>query len=467
VAFEPLAPTGPAPTGAPTKPRGRFTADQGVKTPPSPRGAVPVEALRGFRDYLPPDAGARSEIRRRLRATARRAGFQELETPSVESLELFAKKSGEEIEGELWAFIDKGGRPVTLIAEMTPALGRIYADRAAAEPLPVKWFNVGRTWRYEEPQAGRTREFTQFNLDILGAAGIEAELEVLATAAALLDDVGANGLYAFRVNDRRLTEGIGRALGVTASAPFLRTLDRRAKISSDAFRGELAAAGLEPPALRRLDELFEKVGRGVPFDDAAPFWSWLQEWPLPEAAQAALTSMQRLGSLAAAIGISDRLVVDPGLVRGLAYYTATVFEAFDRTGDGRALFGGGRYDRLIELFGGPSTPACGLAIGDQTLEILLRSHQRWPVGEPGLDTYVVAISANEVPLALTWVAKLRASGLSADCDLMGRSMAKQLKEASRRRARRAILLGPRELARGVVLERSHRRIPGGDVAPST
>ncbi|MCI4323102.1 MAG: histidine--tRNA ligase [Thermoplasmata archaeon] len=412
-----------------------------------------IESLRGFRDYLPPDAGARSEIRRRLRAAARRSGFQELETPSVESLELFAKKSGEEIESELWTFVDKGQRPVTLIAESTPALARIYAQRASAEALPVKWFSVARVWRYEEPQAGRTREFTQFNLDILGAPGVEAEVEVLSTAAALLDEAGAKGLYAFRINDRRLIEGLGDAFGVRDRPGFLRALDRRAKSTADAFRDELRTSGLDSEAVRRLEELFERVGPGVPLGEAASFWSALEAWNLSEATRAAIASLRRLSELLGAVGIADRVVLDPGIVRGLAYYTSTVFEAYDRTGDGRALFGGGRYDGLIELFGGPATPACGLAIGDQTLEILLRSHGRWPEGEPALDTYVVAISANELPLALSWVARLRAAGLAADCDVMGRSLTKQLKEASRRKARRAILLGPREVARGVVLER--------------
>ncbi|MCI4360837.1 MAG: ATP phosphoribosyltransferase regulatory subunit, partial [Thermoplasmata archaeon] len=132
--------------------------------------------LRGFRDYLPPDAGARSELRRRMRSVARRCGFTELETPSVESLDLFRVKSGEEISKELWAFQDKGHRDVALIAESTPSLARVFVDRAKSEPLPVKWFTFAKLWRYEEPQAGRTREFGQFNLDILGVAGVEADV---------------------------------------------------------------------------------------------------------------------------------------------------------------------------------------------------------------------------------------------------------------------------------------------------
>ena len=147
---------------------------------------------------------------------------------------------------------------------------------------------------------------------------------------------------------------------------------------------------------------------------------------------------RRLFDLLAATRIRDRVTLDLRVVRGLAYYTSTVFEAFDRKGERRALFGGGRYDRLIELFGGPPTPAVGLAIGDQTLELLLRSNGRWPEGEPPLDTYVISVTPEEVPVAIEVVDALRSAGVSADLDLMERTLPKQLREAARRRARRAI-----------------------------
>ncbi|MCI4370590.1 MAG: ATP phosphoribosyltransferase regulatory subunit, partial [Thermoplasmata archaeon] len=147
------------------------------------------------------------------------------------------------------------------------------------------------------------------------------------------------------------------------------------------------------------------------------------------------------------------VVYDPTVVRGLAYYTGIVFEAFDRKGDLRSLFGGGRYDHLVELFGGQPTPACGLAIGDQTLELLLRANGRWPEGEPPVDTYVVGTGPEVLPDVLAIVARLRKSGVSADFDPMRRSMSRQLREASRRRARRALIVGPNELARGQIVER--------------
>jgi histidyl-tRNA synthetase len=411
--------------------------------------------LRGFRDYPPPDAGARSQIRHRMRGAARRCGFVELETPSVESLDLFRVKSGDAIGEELWAFRDKGDREVALVAETTPSLARIFVDRAKSEPMPVKWFTISRLWRYEEPQSGRTREFLQFNLDILGVPGMEAEAEILGTAALVLDSIGAEGLYAFRINDRGLVEALGGRFGVPEGGmpAFLRALDRSAKSTAEEFRQGLAQAGVGTAAIEELRGLLVRTAGGVPIDQLEGTLTELEAGGLSEAGRAGTARLGRLASLLGALHLTDRVVFDPTVVRGLAYYTTTVFEAFDRTGDARALFGGGRYDRLVELFGGPPTPACGLAIGDQTLELLLKAHDRWPEGEPPLDTYVVAVTPELVPSALELVQRLRAAGTSADADLLGRSLSKQLKEAARRRARRALILGPREVARGVMVER--------------
>jgi histidyl-tRNA synthetase len=388
-----------------------------------------------------------------MRSAARRSGFVELETPSVESLELFKVKSGEQIAEELWAFRDKGGRDVALVAETTPSLARVFVDRAKSEPLPAKWFTVSKLWRYEEPQSGRTREFSQFNLDILGVAGVEAELEVLSAGALALDAAGAKDLYAFRLNDRTLAESLGRAFGATDGTRYFRALDRSRKLSKTDLERELGLAGLPVPRVAELLELLTECAGGVvPSQLPAVLDRW-RAFGLDAGADEGIARLRRIFELLPRVGLADRVVFDPTVVRGFAYYTSSVFEAYAREGDARALFGGGRYDHLVELFGGPPTPACGLAIGDQTLEILLRSHGRWPEGEPPLDTYVVAVSPNEVPVAFDVVRSLRERGSSADLDLLGRSMSRQLREAARRRARRAILVGPKELERGCLVER--------------
>jgi histidyl-tRNA synthetase len=388
-----------------------------------------------------------------MRAAARRAGYSELEGPCVESFELYQTKSGEGIAAETWLFRDKGERPVALVPETTPSLARIFVDRAKSEPLPVKWFTVSKIWRYEEPQAGRTREFLQFNLDLLGVPGVEAETDLLATAALLLDEVGAAGLYAFRINDRAIAEGIGRMFGVQDVPRFFRAVDRYRKIPPAEFEGEVTHAGVSSEAAGELASLFASAGAGVPPTGIESFLADLETRGLDDVGRAGIARTRQLFTLLGKTGLGDRVVYDPTVVRGLAYYTSTVFEAYARSGDGRALFGGGRYDHLIELFEGPPTAAAGLAIGDQTLEILLKGAGRWPEGEPPLDTYVVVNDAARMGEAMELVQELRRSGASADCDLLGRSMSRQLREAARRRSRRALILGLKEAAPGALVER--------------
>ena len=425
--------------------------------------------LRGFRDYLPPDAGARSEIRRRMRAVARRAGYVELETPSVESFELYQRKSGEGIAAEAWMFSDKGGRPVALVPETTPSLARVFAERAKSEPLPVKWFTVSKCWRYEEPQAGRTREFLQFNLDLIGVPGVEAEADLLATASQMMDEVGAEGLYAFRISDRDIAAGIGRLFGATDSPRFFRAVDRYRKIPASEFEAELEAAGVVRDRAKELSELFLSAGHGVPPDGVGAYLDGLVSRGLDAAARGGIDRSRTLFALLDRAGLADRVVFDPTIVRGLAYYTGTVFEAYAKRDGGRAVFGGGRYDHLMELFEAPPTPAAGLAIGDQTLELLLRGADRWPEGEPMLDAYVVTVDAKFLGDALALVQEIRRAGRSADCDLLARSMSRQLKEAARRRARTALILGLKEAKPGAIVERdlesgAQREIPRSEAA---
>ena len=432
---------------------------------------MPPSVLRGFRDYLPPDAGARSELRRRMRSAARRAGYSELETPSVESFELYQMKSGEGIAAQTWLFHDKGDRPVALVPETTPSLARVFVERAKSEPLPVKWFTVAKIWRYEEPQAGRLREFVQFNLDLLGVPGIEAEADLLSTAALLLDEVGAAGLYAFRINDRAIAEGIGRLFGAAESPRFFRAVDRYRDIPPAEFEGELAAVGVSADGAKELADLFASTGVGVPPRELDAFLGRILKRGLDTAAQAGVVRLKALFGLLDRAGLGDRVVFDLTVVRGLAYYTSTVFEAYATSDHGRAIFGGGRYDHLIELFEGPPTPASGLAIGEERLEILLKGAGRWPDGEPPLDTYVVVVNPELTPDALSLVQELRRAGLSADCDLLGRSMSRQLKEAARRRSRRALILGLKEASPGAVVERDlgsgvQREIPRHEVVRS-
>lgn len=414
-----------------------------------------LQSLRGFRDYMPPDAGFRADLFRTMREVARRAGFDEVETPSLEALEMFKVKSGEEIVKELFEFKDKGDREVTLIPENTPSLARVYAERAKILPLPVKWFTLPKLWRYEEPQSGRTREFSQVVLDIYGVPGIEAEVEILATTRSMMDAVGLAGRYAFRVNDRRLAEGLGRSLGVTDPGPFFRALDRRAKLKPAEFASELDRAGLDEAARTRLSSWLSRAEGGLPPSQAASLLGEIAVG-LDESGKAGAASLSALFARAEAARLGDILRLDLTIVRGLAYYTSTVFEAYDTGGTLRALFGGGRYDKLIDLFGGGPVPACGVAVGDQTLELLMRGAGLWPTAARGLDIYVAIADPSLADEAWTWVRRLRAEGLVTDLDLLGRPLGRQMKEASRRSARALLLLGPQEKALDQVVVRNMR-----------
>ena len=413
------------------------------------------QPLRGFRDIRPPDAAHRAWITGTIRSVAQRAGFEEVETPSVESLDLLKVKSGEAIVEETFSFTDKGGREVTLVPENTPSVARLLASRAKAEPLPVKWVAFSKLWRYEEPQAGRTREFSQCSLDIFGVPGVEAELELLSTSAAIFEELGVPDEVVFRVNDRRLAQGLGTALGSQDPERLLRVLDRREKLSPEAFGQELGEAGLTEEARGRFFRLLEAVAaEGSNREALSRLEEETASWGLGEEAHAGLSSLKRLFALGAESGLEESWRFDPRLARGLAYYTATVFEAYDRRGEFRALFGGGRYDRLIELFGGGPVPACGLAIGDLTVELLLRRAGRWPTTRRGPEVYVAVASADLKPRSRLLVHQLRRAGFSVEHDLMDRTLGRQMKEAARRGARTVVLLAPEELSRGEVVLRN-------------
>ena len=411
------------------------------------------QSLRGFRDYLPPDAAARADLFSTLRNVARISGFEEIETPSLESLDLIKVKSGEGIVEETFAFKDKGGREVTLVPENTPSLARIFAERSKITPLPTKWFSLAKLWRYEEPQAGRLREFSQVSLDIYGVPGVEADIEILATTKAMLDALGLKDRYVFRVSDRRIAEGLAEVAKTPDPAAFMRALDRSRKLSKDEFDKELEKVGLSAEARKLVHGLAIRTsGVGKKPNDSLDAISSLEG--LGKKGMDGVENLRKLFSMGETAGLSDVMVLDVAVVRGLAYYTSTVFEAYDRGEAKRSLFGGGRYDKLIELFGGGSVPACGVAMGDQVLELLVRESGLWPSAAKGLDVYVASATEELRVDALRWVGKLRSLGLSADRDLMGRNLTGQMKEAARRKVSTILLLAPQEHARGEVVIRN-------------
>ncbi|HSJ05345.1 MAG TPA: histidine--tRNA ligase [Longimicrobiales bacterium] len=407
--------------------------------------------LPGFRDFFPPDFTVRSHIVEAWRDVARRYGFEEYDGPPLESLELYTEKSGDEIVRQLYNFEDKGGRAVALRPEMTPTLARMVGARAGALRKPIRWFAVPQLFRYERMQRGRLREHFQWNVDILGEDDIAADAEVLAVA---LDGLRQLGLEAAdvvaRFNDRRLLEIVLPALGVPSGriAATYSVVDKLGREPAERIRERLVdEAGQTPATADRLLDLFESVRASGETGGLDVVRS-----AFPGAADVAreLDRLDAYQDQLAALGFGAFTRFDPAIVRGLAYYTGTVFEVFDRQGEMRAVCGGGRYDRLLASVSGADLPGVGFGMGDVVLGELLRDRALLPSTEPAVDAFLVLFEDESRPLLLSIAQALRGAGFSVLYALRNAAVGRQLKEANARGARRVILLGPDEVRRGAI-----------------
>ncbi|MEX2467132.1 MAG: histidine--tRNA ligase [Gemmatimonadota bacterium] len=423
--------------------------------------APDFQRLPGFRDFPPEELAFRNRIFESWRRVAVRYGFSEYDGPPLEPLELYVEKSGDEIVGQLYNFADKGGRDVALRPEMTPSLARILGARSRGMSKPIRWFSMPQLFRYERQQRGRLREHFQWNVDIVGEAGVAADAEVLAVGIDGLRDLGLTHQDFFaRVSDRRLLTAVLKAVGVADDGlaeafaivdkverePRERTLERlQAEVGLSAAAAESLLEALD----FGLDAIEERFGDR---DDAGPEIERLHEY------------LDILGAL----GLENYVEVDLKIVRGLAYYTGIVFELFDRQGELRAICGGGRYDRLLELVGGEPLPAVGFGMGDVVLGELLGDRGLRPDTSKHLDYFMVPVTMEQRTEALRIAQALRARGHSVAYALRDQGVGKQMKAAAREAAREVLIVGPEELARGVVTGRTlsdgiEREIPLEDL----
>ena len=404
-----------------------------------------LQAIRGTRDFFPDECRFREWLFGLFRQVASRFGFEEIDAPIVESADLFIRKGGEEILGQLYHF-ELHGRHLALRPEMTPSMARMVMAKGRSAKMPLRWCAIGQNWRYERMVKGRRREHYQLNMDIWGEEAVDAEAELISAVFAVIEAVGLpRTAVEVRVNSRDLLETfVGEqipALSPEAFVPLCVAVDKIAKIGADKVvemlvdpEGEVgiderdARAVVDFIALSSLDE----VARLVP--GAAP----------------AVDRLRGLFRLLEAYGVGEQVRFDAGVVRGLAYYTGIVFEAFDAAGGGRSICGGGRYDRLTRALGGQEIPAVGFGLGDVVLGDMLAASDLMPVLGRRVDDLVFAFDEEGREAAARVCARLRSSGRSVLRMVHGKRLKRVLAEATQLGAERIFLIGPDELARGVV-----------------
>jgi len=379
-------------------------------------------ALPGFRDFYPEQFAERAHIMGVWREVARRFAFVEYDGPPLEPLELYTKKSGEEIVGQLYNFTDKGGREISLRPEMTPTLARMAAAKANALRKPIRWFSMPQLFRYERQQRGRLREHFQLNVDIIGETDVTADAELLAVAIEVMrgcgltsDDVRA------RISDRRLLRAILAALGVSdESIPALfAVVDKFERQPRDVSREKLAALGMTDVA---IEQLFALLG-DISLEDIQQRFA-----DAPEVGALA-ADLRRYFDCLDGLGVLDWVTIDLKIVRGLAYYTGIVFELFDAKAELRAICGGGRYDNLLQSLGGVDLPALGFGMGDVVLAELLRDRGLLPAKSEGPQVWVAAESNNRQGDVRRAATALRRTGVSVEYALRDQAIMKQVKAA--------------------------------------
>jgi histidyl-tRNA synthetase len=368
-------------------------------------------ALPGFRDFYPDEFAQRAHIFKAWREVARRYAFVEYDGPPLEPLDLYKKKSGDEIVGQLYNFVDKGDREVALRPEMTPTFARMVAAKANAIRKPVRWFSIPQLFRYERAQRGRLREHYQLNVDIVGEPSELADAELLSVAIDIMRELGLSSEdVRARVSDRRLLNAILESLGVDAVqfAAVYAVLDKIARTPANVSREKLGAAGLPDATIDRIIAL--AAAKGIA--------TLRSEFGASVGVAPHLERFERYLAHLHALGVGDWVDLDLSIVRGLAYYTGIVFELFDAKGELRAICGGGRYDTLLQSLGNVDLPALGFGMGDVVLGELLRERGLMPAkaGTPA-ELFVVGgdgVLDHPIADALTLARQLRRAGFSVD-----------------------------------------------------
>ncbi|HLY18219.1 MAG TPA: histidine--tRNA ligase [Bryobacteraceae bacterium] len=386
---------------------------------------------RGMRDFYPEDLDLRDRIFAAWTDASTRHGFQRFEPPVVESFELLARKAGEEVAQQIYHFEDKSNRQLALRPEVTPSLVRMISARAQQMVFPAKWWTIGQCFRYERMTRGRKREHFQWNLDIVGEPSVQAEAWILACVTSALGALGMGPRdVRIHVNNRQVVAHLLCEMGVPAErhVDVFMVLDKKGKVPAETMKEMLVEKGITSAAAAQV------MGQ---LESAAP----LAETPAAE-------EVRRLFDLADAMGFADYLQFDSGVVRGLSYYTGTVFEGFDTERRFRAIFGGGRYDNLFGDMTGAARPAVGMGFGDVVIAEILTELKGLSPAKPAIEVCVGMFDPALGREAAQVAAQLASAGIPTDLAFSAGKPAKFFSYADKRGARFTVFLAPDEVREG-------------------
>lgn len=387
---------------------------------PMSKSKISTDPYKGVRDFYPQEQFLQRYIFEHMERVCELYGYEEYNASVLEPAELYRAKSSEEIvNDQTYTFTDRGDREVTLRPEMTPTVGRLIAARAREIPMPARWYSIQNFFRYERPQKGRIREFWQLNADIFGASGVEADAEVISMAHAIMRSLGAEERdFEIRVSDRRILEAMYDKVGIPEEqrAQATRLLDRRAKI--DDFDSQLAEIVGDAGHAAALKEQIELTTSSA--------------------------YLEGLRVMLEQLGVRN-MVVDTQITRGFDYYTGMVFEVFDTNPENRrSLFGGGRYDNLLSLFGGDKIPAVGFAMGDVTARDFLESHNLMPDYAPATELMLCVVEPDATSHAMRLAQDLRREDVTVAVNFSGKRIGDQIRQADKMKIPFVIAIGATE-----------------------
>ncbi len=394
---------------------------------------ITIPSLKGTRDFYPEEMGVRNYLYQTARKVSEQFGYQEYDGPFLETVELYAAKSGEElVKEQSFVFPDRGGDLITLRPELTPSLARMVAQKQRQLVYPLRWWSWGPFWRYERPQKGRSREFFQWNIDLIGVDTPAADAELVAIVASFLQECGLTPQQVkILVNDRSLIENELSQLGIPANQrkPVFRLIDRRDKMSFEQWQTYAQEVGLTPEQFQGLQKLLADQ----------------ELWRKSE-------RMQRIFTIIDSLGFAPYVQYAPHIIRGLDYYTGLVFEVWDVDGEFRAILGGGRYDNLVADVGGEPLSGTGFAMGDAVISLVLKKFNSLPelLGASPAQVLVTVFDEDSLPASFQLASELRQAGLKVACYPEAIKLGKQFKYGDRMGMKVALVLGPDELSQGMV-----------------